>query len=85
MSADIIMDLHADFAALCAKQLQAAGYAPPIGSNAHIIRAYANVRYRRVPQRPRRVLPAPNCRAAAPFGRCTTGSSQSKRVSLLIA
>lgn len=55
MSADISMDLHADFAALCASELQAAGYTPPAGSNAEIIRAYANVRHRRVPQRPRKV------------------------------
>ncbi|KRB49790.1 hypothetical protein ASE04_14350 [Rhizobium sp. Root708] len=55
MSADIIMDLHADFASACAKELQAAGYSPPTGPAAEIIRSYANVRNRRVPQRPRRV------------------------------
>ena len=55
MNSGIIIDLHASFAARCAAELQAAGYTPPTGSNEEIIRAYANVRHRRVLQRPRRV------------------------------
>lgn len=55
VSTDVIIDLHADFASACAKELQAAGYAMPAGPAAEIIRSYANVRHRRVPQRPRRV------------------------------
>ncbi len=59
MSVKVVMDLHADFATACAAELQAAGYAPPVGAPAEIIRAYANVRHRRVPQRPRTVHKAP--------------------------
>ncbi len=55
MNTDVIIDLHADFAAACAKELVAAGYATPTGPAAEIIRSYANVRHRRVPQRPRKV------------------------------
>lgn len=55
MGANIIMTLHADFAAACAAELQGAGYAPPAGPAAEIIRSYANVRHRRVPPRPRKV------------------------------
>jgi len=55
VSADLIIDLHADFASACAKELQDAGYAPPTGPAAEIIRSYANVRNRRVSQRPRKV------------------------------
>lgn len=55
MSADIVIDLHADFASACAKELRAAGYASPIGSDAEIILSYANVRNRSVPARPRRL------------------------------
>ena len=58
MSADIIIDLHADFASACARELQAAGYAPPTGPAAEIIRCYANVRNRRVRQCPRTVYKA---------------------------
>jgi hypothetical protein len=53
--AEVIMDLQTDFAVACAAELQAAGYSPPTGPAAEIIRAYANVRHRRVPQRPRKV------------------------------
>jgi hypothetical protein len=35
--------------------VKAAGYSPPTGPTAEIIRAYANVQHRRVPQRPRTV------------------------------
>lgn len=55
MNADVVMDIHTDFAAACAAELQAAGYSPPMGPAAEIIRAYANVQHRRVPQRPRKV------------------------------
>jgi hypothetical protein len=55
MNTDIVMDFHADFASACAKELQAAGYTPLTGPAAEIIRSYANVRHRRVSQRPRRV------------------------------
>ena len=58
MSADIIIDLHADFASACARELQAAGYALPAGPAVEIIRCYANVRNRRVPQCPRKVYKA---------------------------
>lgn len=49
------MDLYADFAAACSKELQAAGYTPPGGTTADLIRAYANVKHRRVSVRPRKV------------------------------
>lgn len=55
MNTDVVIDLHADFASACAKELQASGYAMPAGPAAEIIRSYANVRHRRVPTRPRRV------------------------------
>lgn len=55
MSVDVIMDFHADFAVACAVELQAAGYTPPTGPAAEILRSYANVRHRRVAQRPRKV------------------------------
>ncbi len=55
MNADVIIDLHSDFASACAKELGAAGYATLIGPAAEIIRSYANARHRRVPQRPRKV------------------------------
>ena len=55
VSEDIVMDLHANFASACAKELQAAGYTAPTGPPAEIIRSYANVRHRRVSQRPRKV------------------------------
>ncbi len=55
MSADIVINLHADFASACAKELQAAGYASPTGSDTDIIRSYANVRNRRVSVRPRKL------------------------------
>jgi len=55
MNSQAVMDLHADFAAKCAAELQAAGYSLPTGPAAEIIRAYANVQHRRVPQRPRNV------------------------------
>ncbi|MBN9661519.1 MAG: hypothetical protein J0H49_25210 [Acidobacteria bacterium] len=54
-SDDIRMDLHADYALMCTKELQAAGYTPPTGPAAEIIRSYANVRHRRVARRPRNV------------------------------
>ena len=55
VSTVIAMDLHADFASTCAKALHAAGYTPPTGLAAEIIRLYCNVRHRRVAQRPRKV------------------------------
>lgn len=55
MSAEIVIDLFADFASICAKELQSAGYALPTGPAAEVIRSYANVRFRRVPKRPRKV------------------------------
>jgi hypothetical protein len=50
----IMMDLQADFAALCATFLTQAGFTPPTGSE-EIILAYLTVRHRRVDRRPRRV------------------------------
>lgn len=55
LSTNIVMDLYADFAAACSKELQAAGYTPPGGTTADLIRAYANVKHRRVSVRPRKV------------------------------
>jgi len=51
----IIIDLYADFASNCATALVSAGYVAPTGSAEEIIRAYVNVRHRRVPVRPRTV------------------------------
>jgi hypothetical protein len=58
MNTNIVMDLHADFAAACANELQVAGYTPPIGPASDIILAYANVRHRSVEKRPRKVYQA---------------------------
>lgn len=55
LNTDIVMNLYADFAAACARELQAAGYTSPAGTDADIIRAYANVRHRRVSVHPRTV------------------------------
>ena len=51
----ITMDLYADFSTNCAAALVSAGYAAPTGSAEEMIRAYVNVRHRRVPVRPRNV------------------------------
>ncbi|CAA6605812.1 hypothetical protein MTBLM1_70028 [Rhodospirillaceae bacterium LM-1] len=55
MNSDITIDLFMDFADRCASELQAAGYTRPPDPAENIIRAYANVRHRRVEQRPRKV------------------------------
>src|SRR5437016_6236402 len=51
----VTMDFQADFAKSCATALEEAGYSPPAAAPAEIIRAYASVRHRRVPQRVRRL------------------------------
>lgn len=53
-TAQIEMDLFTDVASECRKQLQAAGYTPPVGDE-DAVRAYLNVQHRRVTQRPRKV------------------------------
>lgn len=50
-----MIDLFSDFAQSCARELRIAGYDPPLGASSDSIRAYANVRHRRVPIRPRKV------------------------------
>lgn len=55
----ITIDLYADFATNCADALVSAGYAAPTGSAEEMIRAYATVRHRRIPVRPRKVHKAP--------------------------
>lgn len=50
-----MIDLYSDFAGFCARELHVAGYVPPVGTATDSIRAYANVRHRRVPIRPRAV------------------------------
>lgn len=54
----ISVDLLSDFSDKCGIELQKSGYSRPIGSNEDIIRAYINVRHRRVQVRSRRVYKA---------------------------
>lgn len=54
----IAIDLYSDFASNCAAALVSAGYIAPTGSTEEIIRAYVNVRHRRVPVKPRKVYKA---------------------------
>ena len=51
----ITVDLFSDLAEKCRTELQRSGYSVPDGSDEEIIRAYLNVRHRRVPIRPRRI------------------------------
>jgi hypothetical protein len=55
LNPDIVIDLYADFAGFCGRELQTAGYVPPVGAPAEVISAYSNVRHRRVSVRPRTV------------------------------